>query len=1428
VSQISTLRHRHRQSGAEKPIGTYKKFPRHPSAEKNLRHLGTRHSAPTFLYRISVDQDLDVSLYHEVTIEGDSAYIAKVTTAQQWAEQLHNPGTKLTEEDIPEEYKRHTRVFSEEHSKALPPHRQFDHAINLTPDAPGRLDCKIYPLNDREMEELRAFVIKNKEELKIEDSDSQYTFPVFFIKKKDGTYRMIIDYRGLNKYTVPDNYPLPLIETLLKRLRNKTLFTKLDIRWGFNNIRIKEGDEWKAAFKTPIGTFAPTVMQFGMQNAPGTFQRNVNITLRPVSNKFPDDLFNYTDDILIGTDDNLEHHREVVHSVLEALERDHFFLKPSKCEFEQRTIDYLGVRVDQHGTHIDPSKAQGLRDWPRHLKNLKEVRSTLGILGFLRPFIKNFAHIARPITDLLKKDVPFHWGEEQRSALNQLIGIVTSDPVLKQPDTQKPFILEVDASDVASGAILYQKDDRGQLQPVGYHSKAFSDAERNMSTGEKEFTGLMRGLERWAYLCETSPHPIEVWTDHKNLEYYTQPRTVSRKIARWISRLADFNFRLVHRPGRLNHADPLSRNPIYGTGKGDNAETIALPPALFARSSHIMTLEEEILQAQGLHRDQLREWEGLFPITEHSHGWYFGARLIVVGNDELRRGILSHYHDSISAGHPGIARTYDTIATDYWWPNMKHFITNYVKGCARCQATKVNHQPNKPPLYPIPPNDTFGPFQGISLDLITKLPPSDGFDSILTVVDHDCSKGAFFIPCNETVDGPGIAKLYATHIFPHYGLPRKVISDRDPRFTSGFTTELCKVLGIKQNISSAYHPQTDGQSERANQSVEQYLRLYVNEQQDDWAKWLPMAQYTHNSWKNSTTQRAPYQALIGYIPLAHQRHNTSSVDDIDTRLKEVERQRKAGQEHMRLAQDALVKGRRHHVFKEGQDVWLEGRNIATIGTPKLMAKRHGPFRILKQISPVAFRLKLPNHWKIHDVFHASLLTPYRETQEHGKNYLEPPPDIIDGEPEWEIEAITGTRLYRNQRQYRIRWKGYSSAHDSWEAETGIHAPELVQDFLRRYPRAKSTNPIKRRRKRLSTGTQLSTAHFDHPSPSNHSNSHWTHLDYAGGTILLSSDNESLISASDNGDTSFPIQDKDENRLDTSSSYSQTTSHPHTLGNTGASADISTAPSTTNNPPPLIINTASMSDVPSSVSPLPVTAPTSPTEGSPVLPIRPYDRRGRATLGQLRNTALREAYAYPLRARNCRRDPVRVLGQKISRRDYSSDHSTSSSESDVTSPEIHLEAIHNSEATEEYCDIAQRTITAILHNNPNATPPGDVSARTWENLHNIANAKARGLDPFDFETGGVRRTIGEALQDDPTYGVMARGLAPSEVASTVEYGDEVPSRESVHDTGRHGMPDQARRHQLSSRAPQPTPLEERDFANEKNPQDSPPAYWGRDF
>ena len=227
---------------------------------------------------------------------------------------------------------------------------------------------------------------------------------------------------------------------------------------------------------------------------------------------------------------------------------------------------------------------------------------------------------------------------------------------------------------------------------------------------------------------------------------------------------------------------------------------------------------------------------------------------------------------------------------------------------------------------PILTDMTKGPFQCISLDLITKLPASQGFDSILTIVDHDCSKGAFFIPCKETVDGPGVATLYAQNVFPHYGIPHRVISDRDPCFTSGFTRGLCQALGIQQNISTAYHPQTDGQSERANQSVEQYLRLFVNDQQDDWAHWLPLAQYTHNSWKNSSTKKAPFEIIMGHIPTAHQWIKPTHLPGVEQRQGVIKAIRHEAQEAIKRSQNSMDTGK-FKGYQINEKVWLEGKNL---------------------------------------------------------------------------------------------------------------------------------------------------------------------------------------------------------------------------------------------------------------------------------------------------------------------------------------------------------------------------------------------------------------------------------------------------------------------------------------------------------------------
>jgi transposase InsO family protein len=428
-----------------------------------------------------------------------------------------------------------------------------------------------------------------------------------------------------------------------------------------------------------------------------------------------------------------------------------------------------------------------------------------------------------------------------------------------------------------------------------------------------------------------------------------------------------------------------------------------------------------------------------------------------VEDNDLRKGVISLYHDSTTAGHPGITKTLWSISRDFWWPNMKDTITNYIKGCALCQSRKNNPTNPKPPPFPIPSDTYTLPFKSIALDFITKLPNSHTYDTILTITDT-FSKASIFIPCNETIDSEKTALLYATYVLPHYGLPSCIISDRDPRFTSTFTKELCRLLQIDQNISTAYHPQTDGQSERTNQWLEQYLRIFTNFQQNDWASWLPLAQYAHNSWPNATTKKAPFELIMGHIPRVHQTTRTSTSPSVETRLQNVTEVRQQVAEAIRRSQELVTHiPTRFTPYCVGDKVWLDAKNLNTSHpSAKLGPKRYGPFLVTAAVSHTSFRLKLPPQWKIHNVFHASLLTPYNETTTHGPNFQEPPPDLIDGQPEWEVEQILGARRRRNQLQYLVRWKGFSEAHDSWEPLSHINAEQLIEDFRRQNPDAVNT------------------------------------------------------------------------------------------------------------------------------------------------------------------------------------------------------------------------------------------------------------------------------------------------------------------------------------------------------------------------------------
>ena len=303
----------------------------------------------------------------------------------------------------------------------------------------------------------------------------------------------------------------------------------------------------------------------------------------------------------------------------------------------------------------------------------------------------------------------------------------------------------------------------------------------------------MRGLRCWSHLLKGTEIPVLVYTDHANLRYYREPCKIGPRIAGYLPELAQYNILLEYKPGATNRADALSHHPDYEVeGNPENEDVTVLPDKYFCEEHTKIrvfdmdsihdSLEQQVKRAQYPEQKRLKEWASVHNLsTEDGTHWFKGTAMVVVENNDLRRGVITLFHDHKASGHPGITKTLQLIAPYYWWPNMKTFVTEYIKGCATCQMSKINCNPLHPPLFPISPIENARPFETIALDFITKLPPSGGYDTILTITDTDCSKASIFLPCHKTIDSEGVAALYATHVTPHYGIPHKVISDCDCR-----------------------------------------------------------------------------------------------------------------------------------------------------------------------------------------------------------------------------------------------------------------------------------------------------------------------------------------------------------------------------------------------------------------------------------------------------------------------------------------------------------------------------------------------------------------------------------------------------------------------------------------------------------------------
>jgi hypothetical protein len=336
------------------------------------------------------------------------------------------------------------------------------------------------------------------------------------------------------------------------------------------------------------------------------------------------------------------------------------------------------------------------------------------------------------------------------------------------------------------------------------------------------------------------------------------------------------------------------------------------------------------------------------------------------------------------------------------------------------------------------------------------LPVSQGYDSILTITNQGCTKAAIFVPCNEDITAEETAALYIKHVFVHFGLPTKIISDRDPRFMSKFIQAACKVTGINHAPSTAYHPRTDGQSERSNQWLETAIRFITDQKQRNWAPYLPIVQFAHNNWPSDTTRKSPFFLLMGFNPRADWIHATSPIPRVTLRLEQLKEARVQARNAMIKAQQSWVKHRDTPKYKEGDQVWLEGKNLwINQPTAKLAPRRHGPFKIIQVMSAVNYRLELPTQWSIHPVFHIDLLTPYRETIMHGPNFTRPTPELIDGEEEYSVEKILDSRHFgrRWRLQYLVKWEGYPDADNMWVDKDDVFADDKVWEFKNSNPDA---------------------------------------------------------------------------------------------------------------------------------------------------------------------------------------------------------------------------------------------------------------------------------------------------------------------------------------------------------------------------------------
>ncbi len=950
-------------------------------------------------------------------------------------------------------------IFDMERQAYLPKFKPgWDFDVTFKENAPMPKNRPVFKLPKRQLELVESWVEEELKNGKIRVSNSSIASNLFFVPKNDSTteLRPCIDYRGLNECTKDDKYPLPPLATLVQQLVGGTWYAKLDWRWAYNNLRIKEGSEWKFAFKCHKGLYEPLVMPFGPKQAPSHMQRYVTEHVKDFIQEGW--LFNILDDFVIKTVGSVEDHKTHIRRYLQRIEELGIFIKESKCLFFEKEIPFVGFMINQYGYWKQPSKIAAVKEWGIPT-TVKEIRSFLGYVNFYRPFLENLSTIAKPLYDLTRKGTRFKWEKKHQQSFETIKSTLSKDILLMFPKPEQPYILHFDSSDVGTGAVLQQYDQEGLLRPIEYYSKKWNKAEYNYSTPDKELYGLILALKHW-YPMLFGASSIMVYTDHKSLRDFSKTQLLKPRHARWALVLEDFKDRMKIGwiAGKKNIvADVTSRNPAFSLNEKElkeRLETVMLPESTFMEPINV--LGTFMLNEVDEESDSDDEETSMPRISSRTCQPY---QTDITDDKDKQLDVMALHHDHILAGHFGYRKTLDLIQRRYWWKGMSKDIKDYVSSCDVCQKSKTSRQAPSGKLIPLPIPERN--WQNITMDFIVKLPKSNRYDSILVIVDRR-SKMAHFIPCNETITAEGTAKLVFDHVVCKHGMPQSIVSDRGPQFKSHFWKKLWNLLGSKVNLSTAYHPQTDGQSERVNQTLEQYLRCFTSYNQDDWSSLLPMAELAYNNSYSESIGMSPLYAVTGQD--ANLEHlgdisNTTTNPPEAGRVKQhfdiiyTQLQHHLEKAQKRYKETADEHRKQEEVYHVNDQVLLSTKNIRTERpTKKLDYTWIGPYRVKRQINPVTYELDLPPTMKIHKVFHTQLLKRYVEGDITDRRIIVPPPiRNIEDAPGYEIETILDVKKRGRAFEYWIKWKDYGPEDNTWEPRRSLKDDDMLKAWHEAHP-----------------------------------------------------------------------------------------------------------------------------------------------------------------------------------------------------------------------------------------------------------------------------------------------------------------------------------------------------------------------------------------